>query len=443
MKHAELVLIAEYLTQFKKISSISRADDNVLKIYFERGFPLFVDLSRSDSYMFHKEDFKRSKLYNAPFDVILAKRFANSALERVEVEEGNRILRLHVKASSSYKALFTTLQLEFTGRNTNAIILDEEGVVLEALRHIDASVSFRSVKVGEPLLALPSRELKEKPFVLEDSVEAYLKEAYQKRLHVRLAETKIQKKALITKKIEKLLSHIKMLEDEAELYVQSDVANHHGTLVLANLHHIKGYQACVRLVDFEGKEVEIPLPKEAQSPQMAANMLFKKSKKLRQKALSVHRQKENLEEKKLFLERLNAMVESAVDEEEINILLPKQRQVKQKGEESLYYETFFVEGYKIMIGKNEKGNIALLKEARKSDMWLHVKDLPSSHVIIRTEKQTVPEAVLLFAAKLCVHLSVSAKGGYLVDYTQRKNVKPFDGANVAYEEYQTLKIYKE
>jgi predicted ribosome quality control (RQC) complex YloA/Tae2 family protein len=137
------------------------------------------------------------------------------------------------------------------------------------------------------------------------------------------------------------------------------------------------------------------------------------------------------------------MVESAVDEEEINILLPKQRQIKQKGEESLYFETFFVEGYKIMIGKNEKGNIALLKEARKSDMWLHLKEMPSSHVIIRTEKQTVPEDVLLFAAKLCVHLSVTSKGGYLVDYTQRKNVKPFDGANVAYEVYQTLKIYKE
>jgi len=225
--------------------------------------------------------------------------------------------------------------------------------------------------------------------------------------------------------------------------VQSDVANHHGTLVLANLHRIKGYLECVTLLDFEGKTIEIALPKEAATPQMAANILFKKSKKLRQKALSVHRQKENLEEKKLFLERLSQMVESAVDEEEINILLPKQRQVKQKGEESLYYETFFVEGYKIMIGKNEKGNIALLKESRKSDMWLHLKEMPSSHVIIRTEKQSVPEAVLLFAAKLCVHLSVTSKGGYLVDYTQRKNVKPFDGANVAYEVYQTLKIYKE
>ncbi len=443
MKHTELVKITEYLQQFKKISSISRADDNVLKLYFERGLPLFVDLSRNDSYVFIKEDFKRSKLYTAPFDVILAKRFANSALERVEVEKGNRILRLHVKASSSYKALFTTLQLEFTGRNTNAIILDEEGVVLEALRHIDASVSFRSVKVGEPLLTLPPRELKEKPFEMQGSIEEHLALAYQKRLHVRLSDSKMQKIALVNKKIEKLAAHIDMLENEAELYMQSDSANHHGALVLANLQAIKGYQESVSVVDFEGNQIEIPLPKEAQSPQMAANMLFKKSKKLRQKALSVHRQKENLEEKKLFLERLSEMVQSCVDEEEINILVPKQRQIKQKSDDGLYYETFLVEGYKIMLGKNEKGNIALLKEAKKSDIWLHIKEMPSAHVIIRTEKQNIPEAVLLFAAKVCVNFSVSQKGGYLVDYTPRKNVKPFDGANVAYEVYQTLKIYKE
>ena len=80
-----------------------------------------------------------------------------------------------------------------------------------------------------------------------------------------------------------------------------------------------------------------------------------------------------------------------------------------------------------------KGNITLLQEAKKNDIWLHVKDLPSSHVIICTEKQNVPEPILVFAAKLCVDFSMTQKGGYLVDYTKRKNVKPFDGANVAYE----------
>ncbi|MFW9619080.1 MAG: NFACT RNA binding domain-containing protein [Sulfurospirillum sp.] len=442
MKHSELVCINSYLKQYHKISSIYRVDDSVLRIIFEAGEPLFIDLGRGDSYMFFKEDFKQAKRYTAPFDVLLGKRFSNAKIESMEVEEGNRIWRIGVLASSSYKALRTTLQLEFTGRNTNAIILDENESVLEALRHIDSSVSFRSVKVGEVLEKLPPKELKEKPFEFEGSIEAYLKASYEKRLHVKLEEIKKQKIAQVVKKITKLTQAIESLENEEELYAQSEIANHHGTLVLAHLHTIKGYQEAVTLHDFEGKEVTIDLP-QAQTPQMAANLLFKKSKKLRQKALSVHRQKENLEEKRLFLERMVNVINAARDPEEIQILVPKQRKSKQKGDEGSYYETFLLEGYRILLGKNEKGNIALLQEAKKSDIWLHVKDMPSSHVIICTEKQNVPESVLIFAAKLCVEFSMPQKGGYLVDYTKRKNVKPFDGANVAYDEYQTLKIYKE
>jgi predicted ribosome quality control (RQC) complex YloA/Tae2 family protein len=442
MKHSELICINDYLKQYRKISSIYRVDDSVLRIIFEAGEPLFIDLGRGDSYMFFKEDFKQAKRYTAPFDVLLGKRFSNAKIESMVVEEGNRIWRIGVLASSSYKALRTTLQLEFTGRNTNAIILDENEVVLEALRHIDSSVSFRSVKVGEMLEKLPPKELKEKPFEFEGNIEVYLKASYEKRLHVKLEEIKKQKIAQVVKKITKLTQAIESLENEEELYAQSEIANHHGTLVLANLHTIKGYQEAVNLHDFEGKEVTICLP-QAQTPQMAANLLFKKSKKLRQKALSVHRQKENLEEKRLFLERMVNVINAARDPEEIQILVPKQRKSKQKGDEGSYYETFLLEGYRILLGKNEKGNIALLQEAKKSDIWLHVKDMPSSHVIICTEKQNVPESVLIFAAKLCVEFSMPQKGGYLVDYTKRKNVKPFDGANVAYEEYQTLKIYKE
>ncbi|ACZ13264.1 NFACT family protein [Sulfurospirillum deleyianum] len=441
MKHKELILINDFLQQYHKISSIYRVDDNVLRIVFEAGEALFIDLSRNDSYMFYKSDFKQSKRYNAPFDVILNKRFANAKILSMKVEENNRIWRICVLSSSSYKSFETTLQLEFTGRNTNAIILDEDEVVLEALRHIDASVSFRSVKVGEVLEPLPPKELKEKPFEMDGSVEAYLHASYEKRLHVKLCELKNQKKAGLERKSEKLTEAMNALENEEELLAKSEQAHKEATLVLAHLYSIKNYQERVELYDFDGELVSIALPL-AHSPQHAANMLYKKSKKLRQKAFSIHRQRENLEEKRLFLERMMGVIEGARDLEEIHILTPKVTKQKQKGEDN-NYETFWLEGYRILLGKNEKGNIALLQEAKKSDIWLHVKDMPSAHVIICTEKQSVPEPILIFAAKLCVDFSLSQKGGYLVDYTQRKNVKPFDGANVAYETYQTLKIYKE
>jgi predicted ribosome quality control (RQC) complex YloA/Tae2 family protein len=69
--------------------------------------------------------------------------------------------------------------------------------------------------------------------------------------------------------------------------------------------------------------------------------------------------------------------------------------------------------------------------------------MPSSHVIIRTDKQNIPENVLNFAAKLCVEFSIAKKGAYLVDYTQRRNVKVREGASVNYVDYKTLHVRRE
>ena len=69
--------------------------------------------------------------------------------------------------------------------------------------------------------------------------------------------------------------------------------------------------------------------------------------------------------------------------------------------------------------------------------------MPSTHVIIRTDKKNVPESVLLFAAKLCVQFSATGAGSYLVDYTYRRHVKMREGANVNYVEYKTVKVQKD
>ena len=47
---------------------------------------------------------------------------------------------------------------------------------------------------------------------------------------------------------------------------------------------------------------------------------------------------------------------------------------------------FYFDDYLILVGKNEKGNIKLLKESKASDIWLHIKDKKGSHVIIKTNK---------------------------------------------------------
>jgi predicted ribosome quality control (RQC) complex YloA/Tae2 family protein len=437
MKRNELVDVTTFLKKFQKISAASRVEDNIVKIVFDRSFTVFVDLTKGDSHLFMKDDFKRAKNYNAPFDVLLNKRFANAHIQGFEVVRANRILRIKTALNSSYKSSLTTLQLEFTGRNTNCIILDENEIVLEALRHIDSHVSSRSVKVAERLEPLAPREFNEPPSRVED-VEKFLCEEFQLRSKKRLLHVKNQKLLLVQKKIDKLQQKLDKLEEEKVFEEKANTYSLWGTLVLSNLEKIKDYQKEVFLTDFEGQKVHIIFPKEAKTPTHGANLLFHESKKLKKKVKSLYIERENLQTKRDFFKKLQMLINKSDDENELNILLPKQKKTKKDRSEQKNYETFFLNGFKIMLGKNEKGNVILLKEAKKSDIWMHLKGIPSSHVIIKTDKQNIPQDIIDFAAKLCVEFSIDKVGTYLVDYTQRRNVKVVDGANVTYVNYKTL-----
>ncbi len=441
MKYYELKQISSYLNGFEKIFALERVDDTIIKFIFDKQEPIFVDLKRGESVFFMCENFQKAKIYNAPFDVLLNKYFARASIKKVEILEKNRIICLHVSSNSHYKNTSATLQLEFTGKNTNAIILDENKKVLEALRHIDSSVSFRSVKVGESLLPLPIFDFKENEKIIKD-IPTFLKSLHVEKELKALKSLRSSKIAAVNKKLKKLHNEFDKLPLEEDLYKRASRANEQGSLILANLHVVKPYAKSVELEDFEGKMVKIEFPKEAKSPQHGANMLYEKSKKLKQKANSIHIEKENLQGKINFLDRLLVLIYEAKSCDELNIILPKQQNLGKKTKTNLPYESFFIEGYKVMVGKSEKSNIALLKEAKKSDIWLHIKEIPSSHVIIRTSKQNLPQNVLEFAAKLCVNFSTAKKGNYLVDYTAFKNVRIQSGANVFYTNYKSVKIAK-
>ena len=431
--------ISQYMQKFRNITTIRRVEDTIIEVVFDARESLFFDMKKGGAYIFKKDEYRRAKIYNAPFDVVLRKRFGRASIENISVLEGNRVLRIFVSSDSSYKAQKSCLQFEFTGRNTNCIILDESQIVLEALRHIDSSVSYRSIKVGTELKELPPFKLEEKPFQVDD-IEVYLYDLYAQKAKNRLCQIKSQRVKNIQKKIDKFQKILDRLDDEEVLMGRAGKQNFWGSLILSNLDKVKGYERDIVLNDWQGEEVHISLPKEARSASEAANILFSSSKKLKKKAKSLYIERDNLKEKIEFLGKLLHSIEQASDEVEVNILSPKQKHSKKAKMEQKPYETFYMEGFKVMLGKSEKGNILLLKEAKKRDIWLHLKDIASSHVIIRTDKQNIPESVLEFGAKLCVNFSVTQKGSYLVDYTQRRNVKMGEGAHVNYVDYKTLNI---
>jgi len=64
-----------------------------------------------------------------------------------------------------------------------------------------------------------------------------------------------------------------------------------------------------------------------------------------------------------------------------------------------------------------------LKMAKANDIWMHIRDIPSSHLIIMTDKQNLPDELMQKVAKLCVDFSIKNAGNYEVDYTKRKFVR--------------------
>ncbi len=442
MKRFELLQVTKHLAQYKKINTIEKVDDTIIKIAFDRDTPYFFDMKRGGSFIFKKEGYKKVRNYNSPFDVVLTKRFTNAKIQNMEVMEGNRILRIYVQTSSKYKAQLSILQFEFTGRNTNVIILDEYGVILEAFRHIDSKNSFREVKVGIVLAPLPAREFVEHKEEIKD-IESYLYNAYEKLEVSRLITIKNQKILTISKKLKKLQKSYDRLEDEDKLLEKSSTLQMDGNLILSNIHNMRNYQKEIEVLDYEGNTKVIYLPEDIRTPSEAANRLFTRSKKLKQKAKNTYIERENLSSKLTFLKRLQKSITSSQTIDEVNLYLPKQpKKIKKEIKEDANIESFFIEGYKITLGKNEKGNITLLKTAKMSDIWMHLKDMPSTHVIIRNDKKNVPDLVLEFGAKLCVQFSAVSEGSYLVDYTYRRNVKMREGANVNYVEYKTIQAMK-
>jgi len=94
---------------------------------------------------------------------------------------------------------------------------------------------------------------------------------------------------------------------------------------------------------------------------------------------------------------------------------------------------------RIYVGKNNRQNDELtLHFASGNDIWLHTKDIPGSHVIIKCEEGEPSEQTLLEAAKLAAYYS-RARGSenIPVDYTPRRFVKKPSGAKPGMVIYTT------
>ena len=429
MKAFVLKKIAEKIKNHKFIKRALRVDENLILMQFDSD-RFYFDLTKGSGDIYINIDYPLVKKFRAPFDIVLEKKFTKA--EILDVRAFERILEIKAKNKNNFKQEIVTIRFEFTGRYTNAIILDENRIVIEALRHISENLSSRIVKPGVKLQELPPVEIKEKEFEIEN-LEEYTKEIFKKKYEKRLNQKKSSILAKIDKKIKEVEKKLNSLESEEKLKEKSALYQKYADVAMANLYKIKPYDKELKTIDFEGNEIVVPIP-QLKNINEIGNYYYNLSKKAKRKALNLKIQKSFLQNQLDFLKNYKKLVENAKNISELKTYEPPKKEKKE--DENI--AKFYYDDYLILVGKNEKGNIKLLKEANANDIWLHIKNLPGAHVIIKNNKLNLNNDIITKAAKLAVAFSGKSEGE--VDYTKRKFVKIKEGAKVEYGKYSTIKV---
>lgn len=226
----------------------------------------------------------------------------------------------------------------------------------------------------------------------------------------------------------------------------------YGELIKANLYSIKSgseFAEVVNYYDSELNTIKIPL-NPAISPSANANKYFKDYKKTytaEQTLTSLTKKdKQELIYFDAVLDSINRCT-TLLDLQEIREELAETGYIKQpqskkkKNTVSAFKEYESEEGYKILVGKNNKQNDLITTTiASKQDLWFHTKDIAGSHVIVMCGGNAVSDQTILKAALLAAKNSKAASSSKVaVDYTPVKFVKKPNGAKPGMVIYTTNK----
>ncbi|MGM0651725.1 MAG: Rqc2 family fibronectin-binding protein, partial [Bacillota bacterium] len=116
---------------------------------------------------------------------------------------------------------------------------------------------------------------------------------------------------------------------------------------------------------------------------------------------------------------------------------------KESAPQPLNYKTS--SGRTVLVGKNNRQNDYItFKAAVRRDTWLHAKDIPGSHVILKEAPYPPPEEDLEEAAFLAAYYSKGRESSAVaVDYTEARHVRRRPGGKpgfVFYENYNTITV---
>ena len=246
---------------------------------------------------------------------------------------------------------------------------------------------------------------------------------------------------LIASYLNKYKSRIKSIDKKLTECKDKDKYKIYGELITSNLYKLKNTNSStISLENYYDNNnlIEIPLDKKY-SISNNAKRYFKKYNKLKNALQICTKQKTDTEGELNYIESIIYELENAKDINDINIIYTeiadneifkssfkeKKIQQKEKAKTSLEPLEINLDGFTILIGKNNIGNDNLTtKIANKSDLWFHTKEIHGSHVILKLDNKTPNDNIIYKCAQIAAfHSKAKLSYNVPVDYCYVKYVK--------------------
>lgn len=286
----------------------------------------------------------------------------------------------------------------------------------------------------------------------DDSISKILENYYAtKDIKDRIHQRSSDLRKSISIKLDRLYNKLNKQEKELIESENADIYKIKGELITSYIYMIEKGMESVEVANFydpEYKNIKISLNTNF-TPSENAQKYFKKYNKLKTAKKEITSQMEITKEEIDYLENIMLSIENCenlaelmdIREElgKVGYIRSKNNSKKETKLTTKPHEFVSSNGFKILVGKNNKQNDHLtLKVASNEDIWMHTKNIPGSHVIIKTEGKEVPDETIFEGAMLAAFFSKSKMSSQVpVDYTKKKNVKKPNGAKPGMVIYDT------
>ena len=262
--------------------------------------------------------------------------------------------------------------------------------------------------------------------------------------HEQLQKLVAAESAKLSRKLQALREDLLHAEDAEGQRMLADT-------IMANLYQLRKGQTCAELVNiYDGTSVTIKL-NPMFSPSDNAQAYYKKYNKYKRAQSELRQQIAATESMLTYLASLDASLMTATTKNEIEEIrqemvgaglireIGKKKKTPLQKSQPLHLK--LRQGVDLYIGKNNKQNdYVTFTIGGPRDLWLHTKDIPGSHIIMKATTPT-PEDIAL-AVELAAYFSKARSGSNVpVDCVERRYVKKPAGAKPGFVIFTNQRTY--